>query len=1279
MKTPTPFSRPKILARLTAAIFSLYVVNAGATTFEQSPMLGIGSSYPPNVLLGLSVEFPTAGAAYQKKGVGITIDNHMVLTDEAFRNNTYLGYFDPDKCYSYNTGGGYFTPTRLAPANRYCTGEFSGNALNWMTMTTIDIFRQVMTGGNRALGLETTPQAYQNGDAVGKTILRRAFVNRDQNGIYSLFRRAVERNLAYKIFPSSVLSQMPASGNLLLRNEGFQVALGNSYLKSFTGNPGVYNVQVEVCKPDIPEKNCRAYSATNLKPEGLMQEYRQKMRFSVFGYLNSNSIYPAGKQINGGVMRARMKSLAGETTADGIVLGNEINTQTGQFETNPDQQDASASGVSNSGVINYLNKFGDSGKYRDSDPAAELYYAGLRYFRNKGNLSEYTKAIKTGDTTANNTAKDNFPVIENWNDPLLRQGETEASKEAVCRPNFLLYIGDTFTHHDNDLPNAYRPTGADLPTPVIPNDDVETETYLQKAANAESAFILTDSRGRKQFGAWGGYSYGSIVGLAYWARTNDIRATMAGNQTIRTIMVDVLEYGEYKSTGSTWNDNVFYWAAKYGGFNDQENEDKGLLPVLKPNSDPKSRAQWTSDPVGSTSLPAFRDGVPNTYGAAADPESLTNVLRKSFKNIGAKSDTPTQTALGLDLNAAGVMDVSANTLIMQSSYKQNEFGWQGDVIAYRSSDVFGNLSNNPPTPAWKLSDRLTNYRYNWNNRNVWARTTGGVYQFSRANATTFAPALALGNQGRAIDDSANLIEYVLGSDQYEESAGASFRKRPDNGLLGTVVNSAIAVVKAPQSESLKECKYTNFNTVKNRKTLYAFAANDGMLHIADHDGNEQFAYLPADTLPKLKQFAETGQPHFFINDGSPVAAEVCFASGSRKEAKSVIVGTTGRGGNSVYAVDATNMGASTTPGQANVMWEFNASDDSGLGLTVHKPVITNVMIGGQSVPVAVVSSGYNAAGGEGYIYILRLDKGSNNWSQGTNYWKVKLGSTGVGMPKVVDTDNDGNLDRIYVGDESGVMWRIDYANGAWQAAKKLFIGTQPITGAPDVFKNADNYTIVFSTGKYFDASDASATQQNYAYGLFDKDGSTISDSQLLAQSATLTNPVASLGSAGNSKVYYSTTQNTLTAGTHKGWKLQMPEGFISISDALIRRNRTAQFSAFKVGSGGTIDANATGNVCVADSGESATIEVDVRTGAMYKDAVFDTNNDKKFVLKDGDMLAGMVVEKGRIALFPAVATVNINGKQYDVVLKMGDDGKFSVEFLNRFAKGVRRISWREIF
>ena len=48
------------------------------------------------------------------------------------------------------------------------------------------------------------------------------------------------------------------------------------------------------------------------------------------------------------------------------------------------------------------------------------------------------------------------------------------------------------------------------------------------------------------------------------------------------------------------------------------------------------------------------------------------------------------------------------------------------------------------------------------------------------------------------------------------------------------------------------------------------------------------------------------------------------------------MGTTGRGGASVYALDVTDL---SNPGTNNVMWEFSNADDSDLGLTVGKPSI----------------------------------------------------------------------------------------------------------------------------------------------------------------------------------------------------------------------------------------------------------------------------------------------------------------------------------------------------
>ena len=84
----------RFLACVLLALFSL----AGhAGTLSDIP-LSLKGGVPPNVMFALSTEFPTAiTAAYQG-------------ASDYSATNEYLGYFDPDKCYSYSSANGYFSP-----------------------------------------------------------------------------------------------------------------------------------------------------------------------------------------------------------------------------------------------------------------------------------------------------------------------------------------------------------------------------------------------------------------------------------------------------------------------------------------------------------------------------------------------------------------------------------------------------------------------------------------------------------------------------------------------------------------------------------------------------------------------------------------------------------------------------------------------------------------------------------------------------------------------------------------------------------------------------------------------------------------------------------------------------------------------------------------------------------------------------------------------------------------------------------------------------------------
>ena len=117
-----------------------------------------------NVMLALSVEFPTVGLAYR-------------TSFEEAKN--YLGYWDYTGCYKYrNSGatdalqGNYFYRTGSWNAARECnydgrTGEYSGNLLNYVASSAIDILRLGLTGGHREL------------DTTDSTVLSRAYLYKD--------------------------------------------------------------------------------------------------------------------------------------------------------------------------------------------------------------------------------------------------------------------------------------------------------------------------------------------------------------------------------------------------------------------------------------------------------------------------------------------------------------------------------------------------------------------------------------------------------------------------------------------------------------------------------------------------------------------------------------------------------------------------------------------------------------------------------------------------------------------------------------------------------------------------------------------------------------------------------------------------------------------------------------------------------------------------------------------------------------------------------------------
>ncbi len=181
---------------------------------------------------------------------------------------------------------------------------------------------------------------------------------------------------------------------------------------------------------------CQQYPNGQYKPVGLIQKNAARMRFGAAGYLMDSSQARAG-----GVIRAKMKSV-GPTYAQNSGAGSdnpykEWDANTGVYVAHPDagmltSAETDGGKVKQSGVINYLNKFGKANGYKSNDPFSELYYASLRSLRNMAPPADYVSGL-------NSAMFDGFPVIQSIAD------ESDVNQRPIqywCQRSYVFLMTD---------------------------------------------------------------------------------------------------------------------------------------------------------------------------------------------------------------------------------------------------------------------------------------------------------------------------------------------------------------------------------------------------------------------------------------------------------------------------------------------------------------------------------------------------------------------------------------------------------------------------------------------------------------------------------------------------------------------------------------------------------------------------------------------------------------------------------------------------------------------
>lgn len=108
----------------------------------------IAQSVPPLVMFSTGREHKLYYEAYNDAA---DLDEDGRLETTYKHSVTYYGYFDPDVCYTYdNTGTANFEPAGAATSKFCAASQWSGNILNWLTMSRMDVLRKVLYGGHRS-------------------------------------------------------------------------------------------------------------------------------------------------------------------------------------------------------------------------------------------------------------------------------------------------------------------------------------------------------------------------------------------------------------------------------------------------------------------------------------------------------------------------------------------------------------------------------------------------------------------------------------------------------------------------------------------------------------------------------------------------------------------------------------------------------------------------------------------------------------------------------------------------------------------------------------------------------------------------------------------------------------------------------------------------------------------------------------------------------------------------------------------------------------------------
>ncbi len=156
---------------LPGLLAALLITMAHASTDISQVPLFVSESVPPLNMLVMSRDHKLYFEAYNDasdlNGDGVIDVGYKGYLSSGQGGIDYYGYFNSNVCYTHD--GDKFAPQKLASGtnNKECSGQWSGDFLNYLATSRMDALRKVLYGGYRAT------------DSTSQTILQAAFIPQD--------------------------------------------------------------------------------------------------------------------------------------------------------------------------------------------------------------------------------------------------------------------------------------------------------------------------------------------------------------------------------------------------------------------------------------------------------------------------------------------------------------------------------------------------------------------------------------------------------------------------------------------------------------------------------------------------------------------------------------------------------------------------------------------------------------------------------------------------------------------------------------------------------------------------------------------------------------------------------------------------------------------------------------------------------------------------------------------------------------------------------------------